>query len=191
MLTAIIDRAWTAGETLDLAALVGRVQDPGIKRLGAMDLETMYPAKERFGLALRLNQLFASPGAAAWITGAALDVGSLLYTQEGRPRLSVVSIAHLAERERMLVTTLLLAEVLVWMCAQSGMSALRAGDYIDAVAGCVPPVANPPYKAALMTLPKQARAFGLGVVLASQNPADLDYKALANIGTWWIGRLQT
>ena len=191
LLSAIIDRAWTAGETLDLAALIGRVQDPGIKRLGAMDLETMYPAKERFALALRLNQLLASSGAAAWTTGAALDVGSLLYTPEGRPRLAVISIAHLPERERMLVTTLLLAEVLVWMRAQSGTSALRAVLYIDEVAGYVPPVANPPSKAALMTLLKQARAFGLGVVLASQNPADLDYKALANIGTWWIGRLQT
>lgn len=191
LLSLIIERAWAAGETLDLAALIGRVQDPGIKRLGAMDLETMYPAKERFALALRLNQLLAAPGAAMWTTGAPLDVASLLYTPEGRPRLAVISIAHLAERERMLVTTLLLAEVLVWMRAQSGSSALRAVVYLDEVAGYIPPVANPPSKLALMTLLKQARAFGVGVVLASQNPADLDYKALANIGTWWIGRLQT
>lgn len=194
LVAALIDRAWTAGETVDLATLIGRVQDPaqaGVQKLGALAVETMFPAKERFALALRLNQLLASPAFAGWLAGEPLDAGSLLYTAEGRPRLAVISTAHLAEHERMLVTTLILAEVLAWMRTQPGTGALRAVLYLDEIAGYVPPVANPPSKAALMTLLKQARAFGVGVVLASQNPADLDYKALANIGTWWIGRLQT
>ncbi len=194
LVAALIDRAWIAGETIDLATLVRRIQDPGeagLKRLGAIDVEMMYPAKERTALALRLNQLLASPTFAGWLAGEPLDAGTLLYSASGRPRIAVISIAHLPERERMLVTTLVLAEVLAWMRTQPGTAALRAVLYLDEIAGYIPPVANPPSKAALMTLLKQARAFGVGVVLASQNPADLDYKALANIGTWWIGRLQT
>ncbi len=191
LLATIIGRAWAAGEDLDLAALIAAVQEPGFRKLGVMDLDTVFPAKARLSLALRLNQLLAAPGFAAWATGEPLDAARLLYTPEGRPRLAVVSIAHLDDAQRMFVVASLLAEMLAWMRAQQGTSALRAVLYMDEIAGYLPPVANPPSKAPLMTLLKQARAFGLGVVLASQNPADLDYKALANIGTWWIGRLQT
>ena len=194
LVSAVLARAWAVDETIDLGELIRRVQDPaaiGLKRLGALDIETMFPAAARLALAMRLNQLLASPAFAGWLTGEPLDTGRLLYTAEGRPRLTVISTAHLPEHERMLVTTLILADVLTWMRTQPGTSALRAVLYIDEIAGYVPPVANPPSKPALMTLLKQARAFGVGVVLASQNPADLDYKALANIGTWWIGRLQT
>ena len=194
LVSAVLARAWAAEETIDLGELIRRVQDPaasGLKRLGALDIETMFPAAARLALALRLNQLLASPAFAGWLTGEPLDTGTLLYTADGRPRLTVISTAHLPEHERMLVTTLILADVLAWMRTQPGTGTLRAVLYIDEIAGYVPPVANPPSKPALMTLLKQARAFGVGVVLASQNPADLDYKALSNIGTWWIGRLQT
>ena len=194
LVSAVLARAWAADETIDLGELIRRVQDPaaiGLKRLGALDVETMFPAAARLALAMRLNHLLASPAFAGWLVGEPLDTGRLLYTANGRPRLTVISTAHLPEHERMLVTTLILADVLTWMRTQPGTSALRAVLYIDEIAGYVPPVANPPSKPALMTLLKQARAFGVGVVLASQNPADLDYKALSNIGTWWIGRLQT
>ena len=194
LVSALLAHAWAAEETIDLGELIRRVQDPsacGLKRLGALDIETMFPSAARLALALRLNQLLASPAFAGWLTGEPLDTGTLLYTAEGRPRLTVISTAHLPEHERMLVTTLILADVLAWMRTQPGTGTLRAVLYIDEIAGYVPPVANPPSKPALMTLLKQARAFGVGVVLASQNPADLDYKALSNIGTWWIGRLQT
>ena len=191
LLSAILARAWEAGEDPDLTVLIGRVQDPGFSKLGVMDLATVFPPKDRLAFALRLNQLAASPAFAAWTTGEALDVASLLHTPEGRPRLAIISIAHLDDAQRMFTVTLLLAQLLAWMRAQSGTPSLRAVLYMDEIAGYLPPVANPPSKPALMTLLKQARAFGVGVVLASQNPADLDYKALANIGTWWIGRLQT
>jgi hypothetical protein len=191
LIAAIISRVWAAGEDLDLAGLIGRVQDPGFTKLGVMDLATVFPPKDRLALALRLNQLAASPAFAAWSAGEALDIASLLHTPEGRPRLAVISIAHLDDAQRMFTVTLILAQLLAWMRAQPGTPSLRAVLYMDEIAGYLPPVANPPSKPALMTLLKQARAFGVGVVLASQNPADLDYKALANIGTWWIGRLQT
>ncbi len=191
LVSAILQRAWAAGETLDLPELIARVQEPGFTRLGVMDLAAVFPTKDRLALALRLNQLAASPTYVAWTAGESLDVQRLLWTADGRPRLAVISISHLDDAQRMFTVTRLLAEVLAWMRAQAGSPSLRAVLYMDEIAGYLPPVASPPSKPLLMTLLKQARAFGLGTVLASQNPGDLDYKALANIGTWWIGRLQT
>ncbi len=156
-----------------------------------LDLEAFYPEKERFGLAMRLNGLLAAPGFALWLEGAALDVGRMLYTPEGKPRVAIVSIAHLSDGERMFFVTLLLNQVVSWMRAQSGTASLRAMLYMDEVAGYMPPVAMPPSKQAMLLLMKQARAFGLGVVVAMQNPIDIDYKALSNAGTWFLGRLQT
>ena len=155
------------------------------------DLETFYPAKDRLQLAMRLNNLLAAPGFAAWMSGEPLDVQRLLYTPAGKPRIAIVSIAHLNDAERMFVVTLLLSEVVAWMRRQSGTSSLRALLYMDEIFGYFPPTAMPPSKQPLLTLMKQARAFGLGVVLATQNPVDLDYKGLSNAGTWFIGRLQT
>lgn len=190
-LSSLLAAAWTTGESLDLPALIGRIQHPPFARLGVMELETVFPARERFELALRLNTLVASPGFAAWTRGESLDVQSLLYTAEGKPRVSIFSIAHLGDSERMFFVSLLLNRVLGWVREQPGTSSLRAILYMDEIAGYFPPVANPPSKQPLLTLMKQARAFGVGVVLATQNPVDLDYKGLANAGTWFIGRLQT
>ncbi len=159
--------------------------------VGVMDLESFYPSKERFGLAMRMNNLLAAPGFAAWMEGEPLDVARLLHTAEGKPRVSIMSIAHLSDAERMFFVSLLLNEVLGWMRAQPGTGSLRALVYMDEIFGFFPPVAEPPSKRPLLTLLKQARAFGVGIVLATQNPVDLDYKGLANAGTWFIGRLQT
>ena len=156
-----------------------------------MDLESIFPASARHELALQINNLLAAPSFAAWRDGEPLDIQRLLYTPEGRPRLSIVSIAHLTDSERMFFVTLLLNEVIAWMRAQPGTSSLRALLYMDEVFGYFPPTANPPSKTPMLTLLKQARAFGLGVVLATQNPVDLDYKGLSNAGTWFLGRLQT
>src|SRR4029077_13013132 len=145
----------------------------------------------RFALAMQLNNLLAAPGFSAWMEGEALDVGQMLHSPGGKPRLAIFSIAHLSDAERMFFVTLLLNQTLAWMRAQSGTTSLRAILYMDEIAGYFPPVANPPAKAPLLTLLKQARAFGLGVVLATQNPVDLDYKGLSNAGTWFLGRLQT
>ena len=191
LLSAVLDSHWQQERSLDLAGLIGAVQDPGLTKIGVMDIESFYPAKDRFGLAMRLNNLLAAPGFRVWAEGAPLDAGKLLYTASGQPRVSVLSIAHLNDAERMFFVTLLLNEVIAWMRAQPGTSSLRAILYMDEVFGYLPPVANPASKQLLLTLLKQARAFGLGVVLATQNPIDLDYKALSNAGTWLIGRLQT
>src|SRR4029077_14400744 len=145
----------------------------------------------RFALAMQLNNLLAAPGFSAWMEGEALDVGQMLHSPGGKPRLAIFSIAHLNDAERMFFVTLLLSQTLGWVRAQSGTTSLRAMLYMDEIFGYFPPVANPPSKAPLLTLLKQARAYGLGVVLATQNPVDLDYKGLANTGTWFIGRLQT
>lgn len=191
LLSNILDQAWREGRSLDIAGLIHEIQKPSFKKIGVFDLESFYPSKERFKLAISLNNLLASPGFTAWLEGEPLDIQRLLYTPEGKPRVSIISIAHLSDGERMFFVTLLLNEVVSWIRGQSGTSSLRALLYMDEIFGYFPPTANPPSKLPMLTLLKQARAFGLGVVLATQNPVDLDYKGLANCGTWFIGRLQT
>ena len=191
LLSNILAHAWAEGRSLSLPGLIGQVQQPPFDKIGIMDLERVAPQKDRMALAMQINNVLASPGFAAWMQGEPLDAQRLLYTEDGKPKLSVVSIAHLDDRERMFFVTLLLSEVLSWMRAQSGTSSLRAILYMDEVFGYLPPIGNPPTKKLLLTLLKQARAFGLGLILATQNPVDLDYKALSNAGTWWLGRLQT
>lgn len=191
LLAKIVHDAWSAGRSMDLESLIHAIQAPAITRVGVMDLEAFYPQKERFALATRLNNLLAAPGFAAWLEGDPLDVGRLLHGPTGKPRISIISIAHLDDAERMFVVSLLLGEIVAWMRTQSGTTSLRALIYMDEMFGFLPPVANPPSKGPLLTLLKQARAFGVGVCLATQNPVDLDYKAISNAGTWLIGRLQT
>jgi hypothetical protein len=191
LLSTIFEDAWRRQTGLDMASLIAAVQKPAFDKVGAFDLETFYPAKERLQLAMAINNLLASPGFAAWLSGEPLDIQRLLFTAEGKPRISIISIAHLSDQERMFIVTLLLNEVIAWMRGQSGTSSLRALLYMDEIFGYFPPTANPPSKQPMLTLLKQGRAFGLGCVLATQNPVDLDYKGLANAGTWMIGRLQT
>ncbi len=191
LLSNVLDHSWRAGHDLDMGSLIHAVQSPPFQKIGVLDLEAFFPAKDRFTLAMKLNNLLASPGFAGWLEGDALDVASLLYTPQGKPRLSIVSIAHLSDNERMFFVTILLNEVLAWIRTQPGTSSLRAVLYMDEIFGYFPPTANPPSKMPMLTLLKQARAFGLGVVLATQNPVDLDYKGLSNAGTWFLGRLQT
>jgi hypothetical protein len=191
LLSALFGHAWEAGRSLDLASLVREIAKPPLARVGVLDIETFYPAKERMDLSLRLNNLLAAPGFAAWMEGEPLSARNLLYTADGRPRLSVISISHLDDPSRMFLVTMLLSEILSWMRTQPGTGSLRALLFMDEIFGYFPPVANPPSKTLMLTLLKQARAFGLGVVLATQNPVDLDYKGLSNAGTWFLGRLQT
>jgi hypothetical protein len=191
LLAAVFQNAWHAGQDLSLETLIRHVQKPAFDKVGVMDLESFLPQKDRQALALKFNNLLASPGFSTWLEGAPLDIASMLTAPDGKPRLSIFSIAHLGDEERMFFVSLLLNQMLGWMRAQSGTSSLRAILYMDEIFGYLPPTANPPSKRPLMTLLKQSRAFGVGCLLATQNPVDLDYKALSNIGTWFLGRLQT
>ncbi len=191
LISNLLQHHWRQGRDLDIAALIREIQTPPFHTVGVLDLETFYPPKDRTDLAMTLNNLLASPSFASWLEGEPLDVKRLLYTAEGKPRLSILSIAHLSDPERMFFVTLLLNEVLAWVRTQPGTSSLRAILYMDEVFGYFPPTANPPSKTPMLTLLKQARAYGLGIVLATQNPVDLDYKGLSNTGTWFLGRLQT
>ena len=191
LLSRILEQGWAAGRDFDLGTLIRAVQQPGFERVGVLDLESFFPAQARFELATTLNNLIAAPGFEAWLEGPPLDIPSLLWTPAGKPRISVFSIAHLPDAERMFFVTLLLNELLAWARSQPGTSSLRALLYIDEVMGYLPPTRQPPSKPPLLTLLKQARAYGLGIVLATQNPVDLDYKGLGNTGTWFLGRLQT
>jgi hypothetical protein len=191
LLSTLLDRVWRQGKSLDLAGLILSLQDPPIERIGVLPLDSFFPAKNRFELAMSINNLLAAPGFQSWLSGTPLDVDRLLYTNTGKPRLAIFSIAHLSDAERMFFVSLLMNQTLGWMRSRSGTSSLRAILYMDEIFGYLPPVANPPSKRPILTLLKQARAFGLGLVLATQNPVDLDYKALSNIGTWFLGRLQT
>ncbi|MDH3291214.1 MAG: ATP-binding protein [Gemmatimonadota bacterium] len=191
LLSTLLQTAWTAGRDLDLPSLIAQVQSPPVDRIGVMDVEAFYPKQDRLDLSMRLNGLVASPGFAAWLEGEPLEIPRMLWTADGRPRITVLSLAHLSDAERMFFVTVLLNEVVAWMRTQAGTPSLRALLYMDEVFGYFPPTANPPSKTPMLTLLKQARAYGLGVVLATQNPVDLDYKGLANTGTWFLGRLQT
>ena len=191
LLSTILSQSWSKGENLELAAIIQAVQKPAFDKVGVFDLETFYPAKDRLQLAMALNNLIAAPGFDAWTRGDALDIQKLLYAENGKPRISIISIAHLNDAERMFVVTLVLGELVAWMRRQSGTSSLRALLYMDEIFGYFPPTAMPASKLPMLMLMKQARAFGVGVVLATQNPVDLDYKGLSNAGTWFIGRLQT
>lgn len=191
LISTIISKSWEKGIDLDIPTLIREVQTPLFTKVGVLDIDTFYPAKDRLALSINLNNLLASPGFQAWMEGEPLDIDRLLHTPEGKTKLSIISIAHLSDAERMFFVTLLLNQMLTWMRRQSGTSSLRAILYMDEIYGYFPPTAMPPSKVPMITLLKQARAFGLGIVLATQNPVDLDYKGLANCGTWFIGKLQT
>jgi hypothetical protein len=191
LLSTILNAAWKQGKALDLPLLIEHIQSPPVSKVGVLDLDSFFPSKERFAFAMKLNNLLAAPGFATWLEGEALDIGQILHTAGGKPRMAIFSIAHLNDAERMFFVTLLLTQMVGWMRSQSGTTSLRALLYMDEIFGYFPPVSNPPSKLPLLTLLKQARAFGIGVVLATQNPVDLDYKGLSNTGTWFIGRLQT
>lgn len=191
LLTNLLDHVWQRGEDLDLGRMIQLVQNPPFQQVGVIDLESFFPAKERFAFSMSLNNLLAAPGFAGWMRGEPLDIDRLLYRPDGRPRHAIFSIAHLSDAERMFFMSLLLNQTIGWMRSRPGTTSLRAILYIDEIFGYMPPVAEPPSKKPLLTLLKQARAFGVGVVLATQNPVDLDYKGLSNTGTWLIGRLQT
>lgn len=191
LISNILNTAWLANRDLDLGRLIAEIQSPPFERVGIMDLDTFFPAKDRMELAMTLNNLLASPSFSSWLLGEPVNIKNLLHDPEGKPNISIISIAHLNDAERMFFVTILLNEVLSWMRTQAGTSSLRALLYMDEVFGYFPPSKNPPSKQPMLTLLKQARAFGLGVVLATQNPVDLDYKGLSNTGTWFLGRLQT
>jgi hypothetical protein len=192
LLSNLIHHAWSSGQGIDLAGLVGQVQDPPLRKLGVYELDDFYPAKERSKLAVTLNGLLASHSFAAWAEGPDIDLDRLLRAQDGdRPACAIVSLSHLSDQERQFVVSLLLGKLITWMRRQPGTDRLRVLVYFDEVMGFVPPSAMPPAKKPILTLFKSARAFGVGMVLATQNPVDVDYKGLANAGTWMIGRLQT
>lgn len=192
LLVQLLTAAWQQGLTPTLVDLVRQVNQPPFQVVGALPLEDFFPQRERQGLMIRLNGLIASPKFQAWRTGDPLDPEVLLRAPDGRPRLSIYSVAHLPDEERIAVVALLLERLQGWMRRQGGSNTLRAVLLIDEIFGYFPPSpANPPTKPPLIGLLKQARAFGVSVVLATQNPIDLDYRGLANIGTWLVGRLQT
>jgi hypothetical protein len=190
LLANIFEHFWRQGQDLDLPAIILAIQNPPVRKLGVFDVDTFFPADDRFELAMQLNSILAAPGFQSWLQGQPLDIPGFFATAQGKPRHSIFYIAHLSDAERMFFVTMLLNQLITWMRAQPGTTSLRALLYMDEVFGFFPPVANPPSKPPLLTLMKQARAFGVGVMLTTQNPADLDYKGLTNAGTWFIGRLQ-
>jgi hypothetical protein len=191
LISAILGNAWKNGQDLDLAALIQQIQYPPMNKVGVLDLDSFYPAKDRVELSLAVNNLLAAPSFSAWLEGVPLDLGEILHSDSGKPRHAIFAIPHLNDAERMFFVSLILNQTVAWMRSQAGTTSLRALLYMDEIFGYFPPVSNPPSKLPLLTLLKQARAFGLGIVLATQNPVDLDYKGLSNTGTWFLGRLQT
>jgi hypothetical protein len=190
LISMIIETWWRQGKDLDLATLVGQIPKPPFRKLGVFDLEMFFNEKQRMKLALQLNTLLASPSMASWLEGEPLDIESLIG-QSDKTRCSIIYMAHLSETERQFVVTLLLSKVVTWMRSRPGTGELGALVYLDECFGYVPPSGEPPSKKPILTILKQARAFGVGLVLVTQNPVDIDYKAMSNAGTWIVGRLQT
>lgn len=191
LISNIISHCWAKRQNVTIENLVRLIQQPPVRKIGVENVDNFFPEEKRNDLAMKLNNLIASPGFAAWLEGEPLDIQRMYYTADGKPRISIFCIAHLSDTERMFFVSLLMNQLLGWMRAQSGTTSLRAMFYMDEIFGYLPPTANPPSKKPFMILLKQARAFGLGLLVATQNPVDLDYKALSNIGTWFLGRLQT
>ena len=191
LLSNILEHAWSQDRSLDLHQLIVETSTPPFDRLGVLALDSVYPEKDRFALAMLLNNFLASPTFGSWMEGQTLDIGEIMYTSDGRPRHNIFYLAHLNDQERMFFVTLLFAAVEGWMRAQRGTGHLRLLLYFDEIMGYMPPVANPPSRPVMLRMLKQARAFGVGLLFATQNPVDVDYKALSNAGTWVIGRLQT
>jgi hypothetical protein len=190
LISMIVETWWRQGKNLDLATLVGQIPSPPFRKLGVFDLEMFFPEKQRMKLALKLNSLLASPSMASWLEGEPLDIESLIGSGDKTP-CAIIYMAHLNEKERQFVVTLLLSKVVTWMRSRPGTSELGALIYMDEAFGYAPPSGEPPSKKPILTILKQARAFGVGLVLVTQNPVDLDYKAMSNAGTWIVGRLQT
>lgn len=191
LLANILEDAWSKGQSLDLNEVILRVQNPPFERLGAFPINNLFPAKDRMDLAMLLNNFLASPSFQTWVQGDGLDIQAMLYTPEGKPRHTIFYLAHLPDNERMFFVTLLFAAIESWMRSQRGTGSLRALIYFDEIVGYLPPVENPSSRPIILRMLKQARAFGVGLLLATQNPVDMDYKALSNAGTWFVGRLQT
>ena len=191
LLAQIISRSWLLAENLSLEDLIGRIISPSFKKIGVLPLEGFYPQADRFKLATKFNAIIASPTFSAWMEGDDLDIQRLLYDNNGKAKISIFSISHLNDEERMFFVTILLNKYIAWMRRQSGTSALKTILYMDEIFGFFPPIKNPPSKEPMLLMLKQARAFGVGIILSTQNPVDIDYKGLSNIGTWFIGRLQT
>jgi hypothetical protein len=191
LLSNIFEHAWSRGKDLNLTELILQIQNPPFEKLGVLELDNFFPERERQELSILLNSILAAPSFQSWIEGEPLDIEKYLYAPDGRPRHSVFYIAHLSDEERMFFVTLLYAAVETWMRKQKGSTSLRALIYFDEIFGYLPPVKNPPSKTPMLRMLKQARAFGIGQVLVTQNPVDVDYKALSNAGTWFIGKLQT
>ena len=191
LLSKIIADAWAAGKDIDMGGLIMQTQNPPFEKLGFFSVDEFFPKKKRMALAMKLNSIIAAPSFQPWITGEPLDIQSLMYTDDGKPKHSIFYIAHLSETERMFIVTLLYSAIETWMRSQAGTTSLRALVYFDEIFGYLPPTANPPSKKPMLRMLKQARAFGVGMVVATQNPVDIDYKGLSNAGTWFVGRLQT
>lgn len=191
LISSILLHYWRQGENLSMEGLIGAIVNPPFTKIGVFPLDTFYNQSDRMQLGMALNNILASPSFASWTQGEPLDIQRILYTPEGKPRTAIFSIAHLSESERMFFVTMLLNRLIGWMRRQQGSSSLKALLYMDEIFGYFPPIANPPSKKPMLLLLKQARAFGIGIVLSTQNPVDLDYKGLSNIGTWFVGRLQT
>ncbi len=191
LLSNIFESAWSQKKDIRLDELVVQVQNPPFDKLGAFPLNSFFPEKDRMELAMVLNNILASPAFETWRDGQPMDIASMLYTSDGHPRHSIFYLAHLSDTERMFFVTLLLSALETWMRMQKGATSLRALLYMDEIYGYLPPQHNPSSKPLMLRMLKQARAFGLGLLLATQNPVDVDYKALSNAGTWFIGKLQT
>ncbi len=181
-----------AGQTAELGALLHDLATPPLTHIGALEMDEFMPKRQRKELAAALNTLLASPTFASWRQGLTLDIAEWMKNDGPTTPVTIVSVAHLDDEERALVLGVLLEEVLSWVRTLLGSQRLRGLVVFDEVYGFLPPHPNnPPTKRPLVALMKQARAFGVGVVVATQNPMDLDYRALSNAGLWCIGRLQT
>jgi hypothetical protein len=196
LLSVFVERRLERGLPCDLGALLQDLLEPPIQIVGSLPIDSYVSAKARADFAASLNTLLVSPSFVNWRQGASLRIGEWLKPAseraDGKTPLVIVSVAHLDDDDRALVLGVLLEEFLSWVRSLPGTQDLRALLVFDEVYGYLPPHPHKPAtKQPLMLLLKQARAYGVGVILATQNPMDIEYRALSNASLWYVGRLQT
>lgn len=192
-LATIIQHRLRTGKSCTIIDVLNDVGDPPFEYLGFLSLEEVLPKASRGKLAAKLNNLLAAPGFQTWREGVSIDIPKLLTAPPGKTPVVIYSVAHLVDDgERTFAISMFLEEMVSWMRTQPGTKELTTCLLLDEMHGVMPPhPANPPTKKPLLTMLKQARAHGLGIVICSQNPMDLDYKGMSNAQTWLVGRLQT
>ena len=182
--------AWDSGDGLPIGDWPGVLNTPiaALSDFGGMPVDDFFPENQRKKLARSLIGFLAH--SARWLTGEEINLKHMAEIAQ-RPQIHVYTLKHLKEEERQFFATLFMHRVVDYMYETGASNHLKLLVVMDEARGYLPPHPhNPGTKAPITTVLAQGRAQGIGMLLGTQNPMDIDYKALSNVGTWFVGRLR-